>query len=90
MNNWYDMHVHEEKIVGTHNNFRFTVGNDIIEMAISYPTGLYFEDIRIEILDHYIQNRNNKPNNPNRIMVLYQRIYDYLRRRYLEELKKSF
>lgn len=90
MKDWYAMRVIEEKITGTQNYFRFTVGNDIIEIAVSYPTGCYFEDINIEILDHYIRNRNNKPSNPKRTISLYGRIYSHLRRRYLEELKKAF
>ena len=90
MKDWYAMSVSEEKITGTQNHFRFTVGNDIIEIGISYPTGTHFEDINIEILDHYIQKRNNKPRNPNRTISLYGRIYSHLRRRYLEELKKAF
>ena len=89
MINWDTMQVIEEKIAGTTNHFRYTVGNDIIEMKVSY-FGDYFEDLHLEILDHYIRNRNNKPSNPNRTMALSRRIYDHLRREYLKELEKVF
>lgn len=90
MMDWNTMHVIEEKISGTENHFRFTVGNDIIEMVVAYPTGDYFENLYTEVLDHYIRNRNNKPSNPNRTISLQRRIYEHLRWKYLEELERFF
>jgi len=90
MNDWRAMPVIEEKIPDSKNRFRFTVGCDTIEMAISFPRGCFFEYMEIEILDHYIRERNNKPNNPRRTSLLRVRIYEHLRMRYLEELKKVF
>lgn len=88
MRDWYTMQVTEEKIAGAENHFRFTVGIDTIEMIVSYPTGDYFEDVNIEILNHYI--RNNKSRNPSRTIALTERIYAHLRIKYLEELKSVF
>lgn len=90
MKDWYTMQVTEEKIAGTEDHFRFTVGIDTIEMVVSYPTGDYFEDVDIEILNHYIRNRNNKSRNPSRTIALTERIYAHLRIKYLEELKSAF
>lgn len=86
MTNWYQMEVIASRI--NNSLVQFKVGKDVIELYISLPS-TYFSDLQTEVKNHYIETIENKPNT-NRTLALYNRIRDYLLKKYLEELKNAF
>lgn len=85
---WYKMKVNAEKMQ-TKNEYRFTIGNDVIEAEILFIDDCFFENLSFRVINHFIKGQNNKPSS-SRTLALTSRVYAYLRLKYLEELKKSF
>ena len=68
------------------NDYRIRVGNDIIEVRTYFGSnGCFYSSI----LDHYIENRDNKPTNPRRTQVLKSYVDEYLERLRLKELEED-
>lgn len=69
--------------------YRLRVGDDIIEVKTNFRYLQYFDDFCSDTITHYIKTPNNKPTNSNRTLVLLDRVYDYFRRLFLEEIEED-
>lgn len=79
-----------ERIPNTKNCFGFLVDNDVVEMAISFPNGAYFENLETDILFHTSRGHSHSNVNAKKLVSLYGTIYEVIRRKYLQELTNIF
>lgn len=90
MINWDEMTMTAKAVDGEANVYRFQVANDIAMVRVNLRQADYFEDIHLEVVEHFIGHRGNKPTNPGRTCALMRRIHDEVRRMYLKELEEMW